>query len=199
MSKVRLTGSLTFDNNYFNDFYQGIPIGGYTQIVEKLLKDCDVQLSVDFFSDREKLMNSAEKIIFTGAIDSFFDYAEGELEYRSLRFENEILDEENFQGNAVINYTDSETPFTRIIEHKHFEKTSSPKTIITREYPKLWHKGDEPYYPVNNEKNSELYKKYESLSKKQDKVFFGGRLGMYKYFDMDDTVEAALNLCEKLF
>ncbi len=195
----RLPVRFIFDNNYFNDFYQGIPVGGYTQIVEKMLEKCDVQLSTDFFADREKLLACADKVIFTGTIDGFFDYSEGELEYRSLRFENEILDRENFQGNAVINYTDSKTPFTRIIEHKHFEKTAAPKTVITREYPEFWKKGDEPYYPVNNEKNSELYKKYEALSKKQNKVVFGGRLGMYKYFDMDDTVDAALNLAATLF
>lgn len=196
----RLPVRLIFDNNYFNDKYQGIPIGGYTQIVEKMLEGCDVQLNTDFFSDKEKYLSMAEKVIYTGTIDKFFDYCEGELEYRSLRFESETLDCENYQGNAVINYTEAEIPYTRIIEHKHFEFTQpkTSKTIITREYPATWKKGDEPYYAVNDEKNSELYAKYKVLADKQDKVIFGGRLGMYKYFDMDDTIAAALELAKTL-
>ena len=195
----RLPVRLTFDNNYFNDAYQGIPIGGYTQIVEKMLEGCDIELNTDFFDDKKKWLSIADKVIYTGTIDRFFDYCEGELEYRSLRFESEVLDKKNFQGNAVVNYTDSKTPFTRIIEHKHFEFGNQPKTIITREYPATWKQGDEPYYAVNDEKNTALYEKYKALATKQDKVIFGGRLGMYRYFDMDDTIAAALETAEKLF
>lgn len=194
----RLPVRLTFDNNYFNDRYQGIPIGGYTQIVEKMLKGADILLNTDFFDDREKWLSSADKIIYTGTIDRFFDYSEGELEYRSLKFETEILDCPNFQGNAVINYTSSDVPYTRIIEHKHFEFGTQPKTIITREYPADWKRGDEPYYAVNDARNSALYAKYRALSEKQDKVVFGGRLGMYKYYDMDDTVAAALDIAKEI-
>lgn len=195
----RLPVRLTFDNNYFNDRYQGIPIGGYTQIVEKMLEGCDIELNTDFFDGKKKWLSIADKVIYTGTIDRFFDYSEGELEYRSLRFESEVLDKKNFQGNAVVNYTDSKTPFTRIIEHKHFEFGNQPKTIITREYPATWKQGDEPYYAVNDEKNTALYEKYKALATKQDKVIFGGRLGMYRYFDMDDTIAAALETAEKLF
>ena len=194
----RLPVRLTFDNNYFNDAYQGIPVGGYTQIIEKMLSGCEVLLNTDFFDEKEKWLSSADKIIYTGTIDRFFDYSQGELEYRSLRFETETLDTPNFQGNAVINYTDADTPFTRIIEHKHFEFGTQPKTIITREYPAKWKQGDEPYYAVNDEKNTALYKKYEELAAKQDKVIFGGRLGLYRYFDMDDTIEAAWKVCKTL-
>lgn len=198
----RLPVRLTFDNNYFNDRYQGIPIGGYTQIIEKMLEGCDVQLNTDFFDDKEKWLTMADKVVYTGTIDKFFDYSEGELEYRSLRFETENLEVENFQGNAVINYTEREIPYTRIIEHKHFEPESSaiskPFTIITKEYPATWKQGDEPYYAVNDEKNSALYAKYKALADKQDKVIFGGRLGMYKYFDMDDTIIAAWNLAKSI-
>ena len=194
----RLPVRLTFDNNYFNDAYQGIPIGGYTQIIEKMLSGSEVLLNTDFFDEKEKWLSMAEKIIYTGTIDRFFDYSEGELEYRSLRFETETLDTPNFQGNAVINYTDAETPFTRIIEHKHFEFGTQAKTIITREYPAEWKQGDEPYYAVNDEKNTALYKKYEELAAKQGKVIFGGRLGLYRYFDMDDTIAVALKMAEKL-
>lgn len=192
----RLPVRLVFDNNYFNDAYQGIPIGGYTQIVEKMLSGCDVLLNADFFDDKEKWLSIADKVIYTGTIDRFFDYSEGELEYRSLRFESETLDIDNYQGNAVINYTEAEIPYTRIIEHKHFEFGTQPKTIITREYPANWKQGDEPYYAVNDARNSELYAKYKALAEKQDKVVFGGRLGMYRYFDMDDTIAAALELCK---
>lgn len=190
----RLPVRLIFDNNYFNDRYQGIPIGGYTQIVEKMLEGCEILLNTDFFDEKEKWLSMADKVIYTGTIDRFFDYCQGKLEYRSLRFETETLDMPNYQGNAVINYTDSKTPYTRIIEHKHFEFSTQPKTIITREYPATWKQGDEPYYAVNDERNSALYKKYAELARKQDKVIFGGRLGMYKYFDMDDTIAAALEV-----
>ena len=194
----RLPVRYTFDNNYFNDLYQGIPIGGYTKIIEKMLEGIDVKLNCDFFDDKEKWSNIADKIIFTGMIDQYFDYCYGELEYRGLNFEFETLDIENYQGNAVINYTDAETPYTRIIEHKHFESSESPKTIITREYPKNWAKGEEAYYPMNDEKNSELYNKYVELSKKEDKVIFGGRLGMYQYFDMWQVIDEALKLVKTL-
>ncbi len=194
----RLPVRLTFDNNYYNDRYQGIPIGGYTQIIEKMFDGCEIQLNTDFFDEKEKWLSMADKIIYTGTIDRFFDYKFGELEYRSLRFETEILEIENFQNNAVINYTEAEIPYTRIIEHKHFEFGRQPKTVITREYPENWEKGKEPYYAVIDEHNSALYEKYKELAGKQDKVIFGGRLGMYKYFDMDDTIIAALQLAKEL-
>ena len=188
----RLPVRYTFDNNYFNDLYQGIPIGGYTKIIEKMLENIEVKLNTDFFDDKTKWMNIADKIIFTGMIDQYYDYCYGELEYRGLEFEFETLDMENYQGNAVINYTDAETPYTRIIEHKHFEDSDSPKTIITKEYPKTWMKGEEAYYPLNDDNNSELFKKYQELAKKEDKVIFGGRLGMYQYFDMWQVIDEAL-------
>ncbi|MBE6499006.1 MAG: UDP-galactopyranose mutase [Methanobrevibacter thaueri] len=194
----RLPVRFTFDNNYFNDLYQGIPIGGYTKIIEKMLNGIEVKLNTDFFDNKEKWLNIANKIIFTGMIDQYFDYCYGELEYRGLNFEFETLDIENYQGNAVINYTDAETPFTRIIEHKHFENSDSSKTIITREYPKTWVKGEEAYYPMNDDKNSELFKKYKNLAKKEGNVIFGGRLGMYKYFDMWQVIDEALHLVENL-
>ena len=194
----RLPVRLTFDNNYFNDKYQGIPIGGYTQIVEKMFEGCDIFLNTDLFDDKEKWLNMADKVIYTGTIDKFFDYKFGQLEYRSLRFETEKLDIENYQGNAVINYTEAEIPYTRIIEHKHFEFGTQSTTIITKEYPATWKLGDEPYYAVNDNKNTNLYARCKELADKQDKVIFGGRLGMYKYFDMDDTIISALELAEKL-
>ncbi|WP_296889902.1 UDP-galactopyranose mutase [uncultured Methanobrevibacter sp.] len=194
----RLPVRYTFDNNYFNDLYQGIPFGGYTSIIEKMLDGVEIKLNTDFFDDKEKWLNIADKIIFTGMIDQYFDYCYGELEYRGLNFEFETLDMENFQGNAVINYTDAETPFTRIIEHKHFENSDSPKTIITREYPKTWTKGEEAYYPLNDEKNSNLFKKYQDLAAKEDKVIFGGRLGMYQYYDMWQVIDEALKLVKTL-
>ena len=194
----RLPVRYTFDNNYFNDLYQGIPIEGYTKIIEKMLDGIEVKLNTDFFDDKEKWLNIADKIIFTGMIDQYYDYCYGELEYRGLNFEFETLDMENYQGNAVINYTDAETPFTRIIEHKHFESSDSPKTIITKEYPKTWMKGEEAYYPLNDEKNSELFKKYQELSKKEDKVIFGGRLGMYQYYDMWQVIDEALKLVRSI-
>ena len=193
----RLPVRFVYDNNYFNDKYQGIPIGGYTQIVEKMLDGIEVRLETDFFANKEELQKQADKIVFTGMIDEYFDYCYGELEYRSLRFETEELDVENYQGNAVVNYIEYEIPFTRIIEHKHFEfgcqnGTHNPKTIITREYPATWEKGDEPYYPMNDEKNNMLYSKYKELASKEKNVIFGGRLGMYKYFDMHNVVAEAL-------
>ena len=194
----RLPVRFTFDNNYFNDLYQGIPIGGYTKIIEKMLYDVEVKLNTDFFDDNEKWLNCANKIIFTGMIDQYYDYCYGELEYRGLNFEFETLDVENYQGNAVINYTDAETPYTRIIEHKHFENSDSPKTIITKEYPKSWSKGEEAYYPLNDDRNSKLYNKYVELSKKEDNVIFGGRLGMYKYYDMWQVIDEALKLVNSL-
>ena len=193
----RLPVRFVYDNNYFNDKYQGIPIGGYTQIIEKMLAGIEVRLSTDFFADREVLTDIADKIVFTGMIDEYFRYCYGELEYRTVRFETEVLDCENYQGNAVVNYTEYEIPYTRIIEHKHFEfgcqsGEMNPKTVVTREYPAEWSKGDEPYYPMNDEKNNTLYEKYKALAAKEEKVVFGGRLGMYKYFDMHHVVQAAL-------
>lgn len=193
----RLPVRFVYDNNYFNDKYQGIPIGGYTQIIEKMLEGIEVRLSTDFFADRETLAGIADKIVFTGMIDEYFKYCYGELEYRTVRFETEVLDCENYQGNAVVNYTEYEVPYTRIIEHKHFEfgcqsGKVNPKTVVTREYPATWTKGDEPYYPMNDEKNNTLYAKYKTLADKEDKVIFGGRLGMYKYFDMHHVVQEAL-------
>lgn len=190
----RLPVRLTYDNNYFNDTYQGIPIGGYTQIVEKMLdhENIDVETNVDFFVNKEQYLKDFPKIVFTGMIDEFFDYKLGELEYRSLRFENETLDMENYQGNAVVNYTDAETPYTRIIEHKHFEFGSQAKTIITKEHSKTWKKGDEPYYPVNNDRNNHLYKSYKKFADEQGNVIFGGRLGHYRYYDMHQVIGAAL-------
>ncbi len=190
----RLPVRLTYDNNYFNDTFQGIPIGGYTQIVEKMLDhdNIDVETNVDFFANKEDYLATYPKIVFTGMIDEFFDYELGELEYRSLRFETEVLDMENYQGNAVVNYTDSETPFTRIIEHKHFEFGTQPKTIITREYSKTWKRGDEPYYPVNNDRNNKLYTAYKRLAEQQENVIFGGRFGHYRYYDMHQVIGAAL-------
>lgn len=200
----RLPVRLTFDNNYFNDLYQGIPMGGYTQIVEKMLSNADVRLGVDFLKDKETYLKEAPLVIYTGMIDEYFGYSLGTLEYRSLKFETERLEEENYQGNAVINYTSASVPYTRIIEHKHFEDAKSPVTYITKEYSAEWNKGDEPYYPVNNEKNTKLYADYRALSEKENsgsetKVLFGGRLGLYKYYDMDDTIEAALNMCKEIF
>ena len=199
----RLPVRLTFDNNYFNALYQGIPIGGYTKLVENLLEGIEVRLNEDYLVDKEKWNNLAGKIVYTGAIDAYFDYSLGNLEYRSVRFENEILDMPNFQGNAAVNYTDRETPWTRIIEHKWFEfgkdenGNDLPKTIISREYSSEWKPGDEPYYPVNDERNGELYKKYKGLADKEEKVIFGGRLGEYKYYDMDAVIASALECAKK--
>jgi len=192
----RLPVRFTYDNNYFNDRYQGIPIGGYTQIIEKMLSSdlIDVELNTDFFEKKEEYLKEFPKIIYTGMIDQFFEYKYGELEYRSLHFETSVLDMENYQGNAVVNYTDAETPYTRIIEHKHFEFGTQPKTIITKEYPKNWKKGDEPYYPVNDDVNNEKFRKYKALADQYPNVIFGGRLGMYKYYDMHQVIGAALTV-----
>lgn len=198
----RLPVRFTYDNNYFNDKYQGIPIGGYTQIIEKMLEGIEVRLNTDFFEHRDELTAVSDKIVFTGMIDEYYGYCYGELEYRSLRFDTEVLDCENYQGNAVVNFTEYEVPYTRIIEHKHFEfgcenGNLNPKTVITKEYPAEWKHGDEPYYPMNDNRNNELYAKYKVLADKEDKVLFGGRLGMYKYFDMHNIVAEALMCVEK--
>ncbi len=192
----RLPVRFTYDNNYFDDLYQGIPIGGYTKIIQKMLEHTEVRLNADFFANRDEYMQIAKKVVFTGMIDQYFDYCYGELEYRSLRFENELINTENYQGNAVVNYSEYEIPYTRIIEHKHFEYGNQPQTIITKEYPVAWNRGDEPYYPLNDEKNNVLYEKYKLLADKQSNVIFGGRLGMYKYFDMHHVISEALNCVE---
>jgi len=188
----RLPLRFTYDNNYFNDRYQGIPIGGYTPIVEKMLKGCDVLLNTDYFEYIKTNADVAEKTVYTGMIDEYFDFKCGHLEYRTVRFETEVLDEENYQGNAVVNYTEREVPYTRIIEHKHFEYGTQDKTVISREYSTEWMPGIEPYYPINDDKNGDLYLKYKELADKEQNVIFGGRLGNYKYYDMDKVIEAAL-------
>lgn len=193
----RLPVRFVYDNNYFNDAYQGIPVGGYTAMIEKLLEGIEVRLNTDFLARRQYLESLADKVIYTGMIDEYYEYCYGELEYRSLHFETEILEEENHQGNAVVNYTEYEIPYTRIIEHKHFEfqcqdGSENPKTVITREYPRLWSRGEEPYYPMNDEKNNKVYEQYLKKAQAQRKVIFGGRLGMYRYFDMHQVVEEAL-------
>lgn len=194
----RLPVRFTYDNNYFNDPYQGIPKGGYTKIIEKMLTGIPVKLEYDFFEHKKELLTQCKKIIYTGPIDQYFDYCYGPLEYRTVRFENEILNESNHQGNAVVNYTDYEVPYTRIIEHKHFEfDTTSPKTVISKEYSTTWKLGDEPYYPVNDQKNGDLFEKYLELAKKEINVTFGGRLGQYKYYDMDDIIMEALECLKK--
>ena len=190
----RLPVRFTFDNNYFNDRYQGIPIGGYTKMVEKMLEGVEVRLNENFLDNKEKYLKEAKKIIYTGAIDEYFEYKFGPLEYRSVRFETEIYDTDNYQGNAVINYTDRDTPYTRVIEHKHFEFGKQEKTVVSREYSSKWEKGQEAYYPLNDEKNNELFKKYKELSETLDQVIFGGRLGNYKYYDMHNVIREALNL-----
>lgn len=195
----RLPVRFTFDNNYFNDNYQGIPVGGYTALIEKMLEGVEVRLNSDYFADKEYYDTLADKIIYTGEIDRYFDYCFGHLEYRTVRFETEVLEGvSNYQGNAVVNYTDADTPYTRIIEHKHFEFGQQPDTVISKEYSTEWKPGDEPYYPVNDEKNSELYKRYKSLADAQTKVLFGGRLAEYRYYDMHQVIENALNLVDKL-
>lgn len=193
----RLPVRYTYDNNYFNAKYQGIPIGGYNAIVDQLLEGCEVALNEDFNSDRERYRAMAEKIVYTGQIDAYFDYAFGPLAYRGLRFETEKMETENYQGVAVMNYTDRETPYTRSIEHKHFEFGAQPVTYVTREYPQAWQPGQEPYYPVNDAKNQALYEKYAALAKKESKVIFGGRLAQYKYYDMDQVIAAALAAAER--
>ena len=193
----RLPLRFIYDNNYLNDRYQGIPIGGYTKIVEKMLDGIEVRLNTNYLDNREEFDAMADKIVYTGMIDQFYDYKLGVLEYRSVRFETEELPMENYQGNAVVNYTEREVPYTRIIEHKHFEFGKQPTTIISREYSSEWKKGDEPYYPVNSDKNNALYQQYKELADKEHKVIFGGRLGGYKYYDMDKVIAAALEMCEK--
>lgn len=192
----RLPVRYTYDNNYFNDLYQGIPIGGYNVIIDRLFEGCDIETGVDYLEKKEYYDGLGEKIVYTGTIDAYYKYQFGKLEYRSLRFESEVLDEENHQGVAVVNYTDRETPYTRIIEHKHFEFGTQPKTVITREYPVTWQEGMEPYYPVNDEKNQALYQKYAKLAEKEEHVIFGGRLGEYKYYDMDKVIASAM-VCAK--
>ena len=188
----RLPVRYTYDNNYFNDLYQGIPIGGYNVIIDRLFEGCDIETGVDYLEKKEYYDGLGEKIVYTGTIDAYYKYQFGKLEYRSLRFESEVLDEENHQGVAVVNYTDRETPYTRIIEHKHFEFGTQPKTVITREYPVTWQEGMEPYYPVNDEKNQALYQKYAKLAEKEEHVIFGGRLGEYKYYEMDKVIASAM-------
>ena len=193
----RLPVRFTYDNNYFNDRWQGIPVGGYNRLIDKLLAGVEVRLETDFLSDKEGFLALADKCIYTGTIDSFFAYSLGALAYRGLRFETEVVDCENYQGIAIVNYNEKEIPFTRIIEHKHFDFGKQPKTVITREYPMPWEAGhgQEPYYPVNDDKNDELYANYRELAKKYPRVFFGGRLGEYRYYDMDQCIAAALKLC----
>ena len=199
----RLPVRLTFDNNYFNALYQGIPVGGYTKMVANMLDGIEVRLNTDYLENKDELDKLAEKVVYTGAIDAYFDYKLGALEYRSVRFDTEVLDTPNFQGNAAVNYTDRETPWTRIIEHKWFEfgkddeGNDIPKTVISREYSSEWKVGDEPYYPVNDEKNSKLYQEYKKLAEDEKNVIFGGRLGEYKYYDMDAVIASALGLCER--
>lgn len=193
----RLPVRLTYDNNYFNDLYQGIPIGGYTRIIERILEGIEVRTGTDYLEHKEELDRLCRKVVYTGPIDAYFDYCFGELEYRSVRFETEVLDMENYQGNAVVNYTEYEVPYTRIIEHKHFEFGTQEKTVISREYSAAWKKGDEPYYPVNDAKNNALYQKYEARAQEEEKVIFGGRLGKYKYYDMHHVVAEALDCVEK--
>ena len=201
----RLPVRLTFDNNYFNALFQGIPIGGYTEMISKMLNGAEIRTGVDYLENKSELYSLAETIVFTGSIDSYFNYCYGELQYRSVRFETEILDTDNYQGNAVVNYTDRETPYTRIIEHKWFEfgkdkyGKAVPKTVISREYSSEWKPGDEPYYPVNDERNNDLYLKYKSLAEKEQRVIFGGRLGEYKYYDMDVVISAALDKTKSVF
>ena len=193
----RLPLRFTYDNNYFNDRFQGIPMGGYTKIIEKMLDGIDVRVDTDYFEFIKENPSVADKILFTGMIDEFYDYKLGALEYRSVRFETEVLDCDNYQGNAVVNYTEREVPYTRIIEHKHFEFGTQEKTVISREYSSEWKVGMEPYYPVNNDQNNQLFEEYKKLAAKEENVIFGGRLGNYQYYDMDKVIEAALNLVEK--
>ena len=188
----RLPLRFVYDNNYFNDRFQGIPIGGYTPIIEKMLEGCDLLLNTDYFEYRKTNPDIADKVVYTGMLDKYFDYKLGVLEYRSVRFEHERLDTDNYQGNAVVNYTEREVPYTRIIEHKHFEFGTQPTTVISKEYPSEWKLGDEPYYPVNDKKNEELANGYRELAAKEENVIFGGRLGEYRYYDMDKVIEAAL-------
>lgn len=193
----RLPLRFTYDNNYFNDRYQGIPIGGYTAMIEKMLKNAEVKLGIDYLEHKAEFDAMAERVIYTGQIDRYFDYCEGVLAYRMVRFEHEILDCDNYQGNAVVNYTEREVPYTRIIEHKHFDFGKQQKTVISREYPSEWHKGEEPYYPINDETNNVIYEAYRKLAAKEKKVVFGGRLGEYRYYDMDKVIGRALEAAGK--
>ena len=193
----RLPVRFTYDNNYFNDRYQGIPEGGYAPVFEKLLEGAEVMLGVDYLEHRDELCGKARKVVYTGAIDRYFNHCYGPLQFRSLRFESEVLDMENYQGNAVVNYTDRETPYTRIIEHKHFEFGAQPKTVVTREYPMDWHPGAEPYYTVNDDANNALYQRYAALAAQEPDVYFGGRLGEYKYYDMDQVIASALRFAAR--
>ena len=192
----RLPVRFTYDNNYFNALYQGIPTEGYTKMIAKMLEGVEVRLGVDFFEEKDALMDVADKVIYTGAIDAYFNFCYGPLQYRSVRFETEVLNTDNYQGNAVVNYTDAETPFTRIIEHKHFVFGTQPKTVISKEYSQEWTPGEEPYYPINDDANTALYQKYKALADNEPKVIFGGRLGQYKYYDMDAVILAALDVAE---
>jgi UDP-galactopyranose mutase len=193
----RLPVRFTYDNNYFNDKFQGIPIGGYNSIIEKMLENSDVELNVDYFENKEVFNSRAKKIVFTGMIDQFYNYQFGVLEYRSLKFENQILNTDNYQGNAVVNYTDTKTPYTRIIEHKHFEFGTQSKTVITKEYSVEWKKGDEPFYPINNDRNVEVYRKYKQLADEEENIIFGGRLATYKYYDMHQIIASALKVVKE--
>lgn len=192
----RLPVRYTYDNNYFNDLYQGIPIGGYNAVIEKLFEGCDIETGADYLEHKEHYDSLGERVVYTGTLDSYYEYRFGKLEYRSLRFETEVIDQDNYQGVAVVNYTDRETPYTRIIEHKHFEFGTQPGTVITREFPASWQPGDEPYYPVNDERNEKLFKEYRELAGKEGNVLFGGRLGQYKYYDMDKVIAAALDMAK---
>ena len=193
----RLPVRFTYDNNYFHDPFQGIPIGGYTKIIDKMLEGIEVRTNTDFFLKKEEYKEISKKIVYTGMLDEYYQYCFGDLEYRSLRFETSVLEEDNFQGNAVVNYNEWKVPYTRIIEHKHFEFGTQPKTVITKEYPQDFRRGDEPYYPVNDEKNNDLAAQYKELAAKEEKVLFGGRLGQYQYYDMDQVVNCALTCVEK--
>lgn len=194
----RLPVRFIYDNNYFNDLYQGIPIGGYNVLIEKLFEGAEIRTGVDFLADQETYRAMGKQIIYTGAIDAYYDYCFGKLEYRTVRFETEVLDTDNYQGVAVVNYTDRETPYTRVIEHKHFEYGNQEKTVISKEYSTDWQEGMEPYYPVNDDKNQTLYQKYEEKAKEEKQIYFGGRLGQYKYYDMDKVIEAAFEMWENL-
>lgn len=193
----RLPVRFTYNNNYYNDYYQGIPIGGYTEIINKMLSGCDISLNTDYLCNKNAYNDMAKRIIYTGAIDAYYDYCYGELEYRSLKFETEILSQSNYQGTAVMSFTSHEVPYTRIIEHKHFEFGTQPKTVITKEYPLAWKRGIDPYYPINDSYNQALYNRYASLAHKEKNVIFGGRLGEYKYYDMDKVIAAALDLAKR--
>lgn len=193
----RLPVRYTYDNNYFNDSYQGIPVGGYTRMVERMLDGVEIRLNTDYFQAREELDRLADRVVFTGMIDAYYGECYGKLDYRSLRFETEVMDTPNYQGNAVVNYTEYEVPYTRIIEHKHFEFGTQPKTVITREYPAAWTGKEEPYYPINDERNNRLYEKYKALADQEDRVIFGGRLGMYRYYDMHQVIAEALESARK--